>query len=491
MHKLEESKRSGTFTISSGKEVYGELTLAGAKSSLYLHDKEFFHTGIARDCITGVLHDLTKVTLINCITTSGTGSGSRGGERYHFANIFPHFVVFGDRFVNPAEKAIAEVRFVMEDATTLFYDFDAFGTVIDARPFIDQIAHANKLDREITTGAEPQILYFTGKREVFTVETALGRISATHNPGHTLPDPSGLFLRNTISVNIMFKDPVTFDEAIARTSTLLSYLGVLVGRPQNLVDLDVRVEPDAETSAPVRVYWSMPPERGPSEEGRRPHPSDVLLDPVRQRGQFTGVLSRWLDRQVEWRDARLGFWNSFAEQHRYGLDRLIGSANMFDILPSSAVPPDVPLTKELQDAKEVARKIFGLLPQSPERDSVLGALGRMGKSNLKQKIRHRAKWVIDSVGERFPDLTTVCDEAVNCRNYYVHGGEARFDYGGNFAATSFFTDTLEFVFAASDLIEAGWDVKRWITTPTTMSHPFASYRVNYSMNLLALKALLV
>jgi hypothetical protein len=43
-----------------------------------------------------------------------------------------------------------------------FYDFDAFGSVIDAKPFIDQIAHANALPREIKTGPDPQILYFTG-----------------------------------------------------------------------------------------------------------------------------------------------------------------------------------------------------------------------------------------------------------------------------------------------------------------------------------------
>ena len=491
MRQVEESNMSGAFTIAPGKELYGELTLARAKTSLYLHDREFFHLGLPQNFITGVLHDLTKVTLINCITTSGTGSGSRGEERYHFAKVFPHFAAFGDRFINPDEKTIVEVRFVMDDATTLFYDFDAFGTVIDARPLIDQVAHANKLDREIATGSEPQILYFTGKREIFTVDTVFGRISAKHNPGFSLPDPSGLFLKNTISVNIGFKDPVTFDEAIGRTSTLLAYLGVLVGRPQNLTDLDIRVEHDAETAAPFRVYWSMPPERDPSREGDSPHPADVLLEPVRQREQFTNVLSHWLDRQAEWRDARLRFWNSFAEQKHYGLDRLVGAANMFDILPSSAVPPDVQLCRELQDAKEAARKLFAPLPHSPERDSVLGVLGRVGKSNLKQKIRHRAKWIIDAIGERFPELGLVCDEAVNCRNYYVHGGEARFDYSENFAVTSFFTDTLEFVFAASDLIEAGWDVKSWIAIPTSMSHPFGRYRVNYTLALQALKGLLV
>jgi hypothetical protein len=55
---------------------------------------------------------------------------------------------------------------------------------------------------------------------------------------------------------------------------------------------------------------------------------------------------------------------------------------------------------------------------------------------------------------------------------------------------SFFTDTLEFVFAASDLIEVGWKIEPWLQKGTTMSHPFGTYCAHYRYNLQALKALL-
>jgi hypothetical protein len=59
----------------------------------------------------------------------------------------------------------------------------------------------------------------------------------------------------------------------------------------------------------------------------------------------------------------------------------------------------------------------------------------------------------------FPDSYLVLDEAVNCRNHYVHGSRAKIDDQEHFFETvPFFTDTLEFVFAASDLIEAGWNI---------------------------------
>lgn len=490
MDKVEGSKQTGRFTISPGRDIHGELTLAGRRTSLYLHDKEYFETrSVPEQYVKGVLHDLTKVSLIQCIT-AGTGSSNRGDDGYHFANVFPHFVVFGDDHIGPGDKTITEVHFVVDDATTLFYDFDAFGSVLDARPFIEQIAHANALPREIKTGPEPEILYFTGKREIFAADTVLGRVSALHRPIHSLGGPGGVRLENTIFVTIAFKGAVTFDEAVFDALTLLRYLELLVGRPQNLLKFGLQIGSDPEEPVSLGVYWSMPPAREPSHEENRPHCSDVLLDAVMHPEEFSRVPGNWLDRQRAWHDARLRFSNSFAQQHRYDIDRLIGSANMFDILPGSAVPSDVPLAAELKAAKEAARNIFVPLPQSQERDGVLNALGRMGKSSLKQKIRHRARPLMDAVGSRFPELLTVIDEAVNCRNYYVHGGEPRFDYSANVNAVRFFVDTLEFVFGASDLIEAGWNVKAWSEVPTTMSHPFAAYRVNYGVSLHNLKVLL-
>ena len=48
----------------------------------------------------------------------------------------------------------------------------------------------------------------------------------------------------------------------------------------------------------------------------------------------------------------------------------------------------------------------------------------------------------------------------------------------------------EFVFAASDLIEAGWDIRSWIMHGTTMTHPFGQYRATYPPALQQLKALI-
>jgi hypothetical protein len=61
MKELEGAKQVGTFTVSPGRSLHGELTLAGSKTSLYLRDKEFFSTDFADRCVKGLLHDLKRV----------------------------------------------------------------------------------------------------------------------------------------------------------------------------------------------------------------------------------------------------------------------------------------------------------------------------------------------------------------------------------------------------------------------------------------------
>ena len=484
------SKQAGRFIIAPGREVYGELTVAGESSSLCLHDKEPFHIyGDGSLCITGVLLDLAKVTLVDCLTP-GPGSAMRGQERSTFAEVFPHYVVVGDRHIAPTERSISQVRIVVDDAASLFYDFDAFGHVIDARPLIDQVVRANNIGREIMVGPNPKVLYFTGKDEILSTDTEIGKLSVTHRPQHNLGGPNGVWLKNTIVISVAFTEPVTFANMISHTYTLVRYFGLLIGRPQGIVNLGLSTASGQDRVSPLEVHWSLWPTHKPSRGEQGPHPSDVLIDAVRDTEAFSRVLVGWLSRRESWGDARGRFFDCFAKQLHYDVDRLVACANMFDLLPSSAVPGDVQLSEDLREVGDTCRNAFKRLAKSYERDRVLDALVRMGKSSLRHKIQHRMQIIPEAVRMRFPQLSMVIREAVNCRNHYVHGREASFEYNKDFDAVSFFTDTLEFVFAASDLVEAGWNIAAWAETHTVMFHPFARYRVGYKENLQRLEALL-
>lgn len=194
-NRLENAKRAGMFTITPDKTVYGEITYAGRRTSLYLRDSTYFDTYVIEGgCLKGTLHDLTKVTLLHCLTTTVGGNAANGTEKYYFAEVFPHFVVHGDRQITNDEKVITEVQFLVDDASTLFYDFDAFGTLIHARPLIEEIVRAKRRERdkwpgpsrEIRIGPDPAILYFTGRHEILSSDTILGKVHARHHTSRSL-----------------------------------------------------------------------------------------------------------------------------------------------------------------------------------------------------------------------------------------------------------------------------------------------------------------
>lgn len=476
----------GKFLIGSNKELWGELRVAGTNSLLYVRDDEDFQPYVPADgCVTGVLHDLVKVTLFQCINLAGLGYGTRNSETYYYTRIFPHFVLEGQRHVGTSDR-ISNITFRLEDGTNLFYDFDAFGSVIDSRPHIERVATANGLDRPIPIGPEPKIVYFAGKREIVAVDTKVGRFRAQHNPRWYLPGPRGVRIDNFISVRLDLEDPVSLDEAISRTLRLLRFLELIIGRPQNLEDLFVQVDKER-----LKVHWSHRPTRKEeSENDRSPQPADMLLMPVEDPDEFGRVMQNWINNDEERQDARGSFHLSFAKQRRYSVDRLIASANMFDLLPKSATVQDVSMTEDLRRATNDSRNLFRNLPRSYERDSVLNALGRVGKPSLKHKTGHRGQILIDALGGRLQDLRLILDAAIDCRNHYVHGTTSEIDYTNNFDLVIFFTNTLEFVFGASELVEAGWDINRFAKRGTTMTHPYGSYLVGYKRSLEDLKRLL-
>jgi hypothetical protein len=72
-------------------------------------------------------------------------------------------------------------------------------------------------------------------------------------------------------------------------------------------------------------------------------------------------------------------------------------------------------------------------------------------------------------------------------NYYMHGGDAHFDYQQHFDVFVFLTETLEFIFAASELVECGWDIRSWKASRSGITNPIGHYLINYRPLLAMLK----
>jgi hypothetical protein len=472
---------TGSFRLTSGREVFGTLCVHGEHTTISLFDDdEFNRDPESYSYIRGELHDGRFVTLIQCILKRIETRSISSDKRKHSATIFPHFVALGSSHVSPSEPCISQVHFVMRDASAVFYDFDAFSTIINPTPFIPLLKNDKAMLRQVDIGENPIIAYFTGKFDVAVVETALGEVRTHHRPIETIGGPRGVRIDNEVMVTLTPPNPLTFEEGINRLSILSRFFELVLGREQPLTHLSVSLCNSNERSLPIEIYRSMAPDpRGAVDfdESRSPGPRDVLVTTVEGTEQYSTILRNYLALDQDRHDSRGRLQRALNTGRHYTIDRLIAAANIFDILPNSVYPAKVSLSEGLATAKAKARKLFKALPDSIERSSILGAIGRIGELSLKHKIRHRVTSA--KLDKLFPQLVDVLEEAVNCRNHYVHGTQGRIDYSSNFDLVPFFTDSLEFSFAASDLIDSGWDISSWKNNLPQYSHPFGAFIINY------------
>ncbi|MEZ5649442.1 MAG: hypothetical protein R3E87_02725 [Burkholderiaceae bacterium] len=490
-HRSDPRIALGQFDLGDGRTVHGELTFDGDDTRLRLTDSSLIVLDEQKHrTIRGTLTDLTQVILLNCIAIENLGSRSRGHAHSYFASVYPHFVLEGSHQLDPDQASISAIYFDVDDAATIFYDYSAFGSAHEPERYIDQLVRQPDGVKTPRTGDEPREVYFAGRRQIVSVTFNGGTVSASHNPAWNLGGPNGISIHNRISNSITLSELSTFDHAIGLAIRLGRFLGLVAGRPQNISNVQVSTSEESPDGW-YKVYWCNPPGRkliGKSKD-RLPHPADLPLDAVEKQDEFVTVLRGWLNSDAERLRARVNFLNSFAYEHHYSVERLVGAANAFDLLPDSALPRQFPVDPAVLSARDQCRAIFKALPDSPDRNSVLGALGRVGGPSLKQKVRHRASRIAAQRPDLFPHLLAVLDLAIDCRNYYVHGTETKVDFDSNFDTVVFLTDALEFIFFASEFMDFGWNLSAFLNKGTTQSHKFSSFRIQYAYGIANLRNL--
>lgn len=480
----------GTFQLSSSASCFGELMIDGPKTLLNLSSQsELPVFGSAGD-ILGTTLDMKKITCIDCIGLSHNRSSKAGEVIHHYVEVFPHFVVIGDEHLNSESACIKRISFTVDDISSLFYDFDAFGFVIDASKVINKVLEQQSKIRYIEAGEYPEIAYFSGKFTVFETDSSIGKITVKHRPISNMGGPDGFYMKSTMYISIEADSPLNFKDALDSATCISRFLSVAAGRVQGIKDIQLEMAEGLHDDfrRPLKVYWSYVP-RGAelSDSELKPHPGDVPFDPIQRQDEFSASLRNWIDHDRGRRTARIRYLNCLEKGNSYGVDRLVAAANMFDILPAEAIPAPTALPDDLSKAKSIILDTLKKLPKSQDRDSAISAIARMGKPSLPKKVAHRVQIVTEHMGSAFPNLAFVLKIAVSCRNHFVHGGSNTFNFEAAERFVPFLTDALEFVFSASDLIDAGWDASRWSGEPYGTGHNFARFRWGYQETVSQLK----
>lgn len=483
-NKKQPNRYLGTYTLPGGQPVFGEMYLKGSSTSLKLHSDKYLARVEAACNVKGTAYTGEYLTLINCNSPSmGQTSFKDAPTRYH-ADVFPHYVAIGRSHLEPDQACISAIHFTTTDLTTLFYDFDAFGHVIDSKSIIDMVLQERGKMRPIEVGEWPQVCYFTGKDCIVEVPTAIGKVSVHHRPTFSMGGPTGVFIKNRIVVSIEPDQPATFHDSVDWMHQVACFFSMAAGRAQGIDHIHVTTtEVIDDIPQSLTIYPSFRWKASDKSDQHKPYPGDVPLDPIRHRAEFDAVLVNWISRHSCWRAARSRYLDCMRKANKYGPERLVAAANMFDILPSDAVPLAAELNGDLASTRNACVEMLRKHPHGIDRDSALSALGRLGQPSLPKKVAHRVSIVESKLTGRFPDLLFVAGVAVKCRNFFVHGSSSDIDYRKVEHLMPFLTDTLEFIFAASDFIDAGWDSQRWASDAHGWGHNFARLRSEYEMAL--------
>lgn len=477
----EKARLQCTFHLPENHEAFGELHLKGQNSRLRLSSnsrlpffKDEFH-------LNGTTLDGYKVSCIDCIATSqGSNTWVKESVSTYHARIFPHYVTVGREHLDPSTPVVRSIHFTVTDIESLFYDFDAFGHVLGAAPLMDQLLADRRAVRPVEVGEYPEIAYFTGKMTVIRVATKIGEVTVGHRPSFSNGGPGGACIKNRMMISLEPPSPTTFNSALAGVMTLARFLSVIAGREQAIKRISIATTTADEDWGPMRVHWSHAPRVSRTNTAYlTPHPGDVPLDPITRPAELSNVLQNWLAREDGWRMARARYLTGIGKGTSYDADRLVRAANMFDILPLDGGLKPSTLPEALAAARTQCLSLLKDQPPCQDRDSAISAISRMGKPSLPKKVQHHTALVVARLGSRFAEIPTAIKVAVSCRNYFVHGGSDDFDFRPFESFMPFLTDALEFIFCASDLIEAGWDAERLGKEPYGRGHNFTRFLDKY------------
>lgn len=486
----EKFTRGGVFSVTPKRKMHGTLTLDGENSSLKLWDIDNKKRPIERDhlgdrtIIEGILDNQKRVSLIDCLYHGPSTYGSAEGASHHHS-FFPHFAVVGGPRFN---GEIRGASFALDDTETLFHDQRPFGHLSLGEE------NLRKLLREagvsVEDDAHPVVNYWTGDTKILSTQTPMGRISVRHRPTETLGwGSSPPSITNKVTISVIFPKPVDMRGLQQALERLLQFFGIIIGRPQNLLEITIPGKYRSGLPDSSDVYLNMFSKRLTEYEHHHVDFRDTLIDAVGKADEFCQLMSEWLNRSETWRLARSRFMAGWRKQHDYDEDRLVGAVNMFDLLPDDAVPSTPSLTKELREAIVASQGLIKAVPKSKRRDTnILTYLGKIAKQpTLKDKIKYRATKVLtDATKNRLPEIDRVINAAVDLRHLYVHGDTPDGRRAKLIGCLPFLTDTLEFIFATSDLAESGWDFGSW-PQHRALHHPFGRYLMEYKWALADLK----
>jgi ApeA N-terminal domain 1 len=443
----------GEFKIQN-RRFPGLVTLKGGESKLELYSDKPIH--VARHkmrTISGVARTGEKITICDAIGGEIGGTQTYYETTRHFISFFPHFVAIGPRHLDMDKTVISDITFTTDGAISLFYDHGAFSTgqVRNIRKLMP--AWTKKDRREVKQGV---VFYYADRGPIFSVKTKDVEFEAFNGVSYRSPSPRGINLTNEVRIRLAFNRPLKLEEAIKAIFEFRGFCEILSQSKHCIHNIVVTHRNAHERESPIRIY----PSHEETDSGTETDFRDNLVSGGLDKNEFEKVLAGWLHQQKSHRDARLRVVLGIREGRSYTVDRLVGAANAFDLLPDSTFKKPVLPKMVLETLSKLSVEANKLT--QPYRNQVLGNLHRFKGLTLRQKIEGRYRSLPLSLRKRLPEMPLLIDHCVRTRNYFVHGAKPKLSVDATRDLMFLFTDTLEFIFVMAELTDCGWSFDRWI-----------------------------
>lgn len=472
-------KMSGTFTI-GGEHIQGELILDGEDTKLNLISRNKIPYNLEPHSIFGETLDHKKISLYECVGYATWAEGTYPNPVYR-REVFPHYTAIGSQHIDWNEETFRSISFKTTDLGLIFSERGTFGsTWIEPKKLRELLDEKNDTDHK-DVGDTPLIFYYSGSRSLKPTSLNMGDLSTTLVFNANTDDATGIRCDADRVATLTCNKPKSIDQLLTDADSILDFLAVIAGRPQVITDIIVSAAVDNTLTTQtdkVYVYWHLAPAK---TSATKPNRRYVPLTPDMDEDEFHRVFVNWTNKHHEWSVARKRILRWQASCHHYDENRLIAAVNAFDILPDKIYPKVGTLSKEAEAKKADCKEIIKKLPHGNERSQILNTLKFWG-SQLRDKILERSNIIKIQLNAHLPQLDELLIIGLKARNFYVHGT----DYGHQHYEdlTIFLTNTMEFVFLASDLVECGWNLAKWADGEPSSGHPMASYLYSYKSDII-------
>jgi hypothetical protein len=487
------------------KQVDALVTIFNGSLEVSLTSDDYFGLDFGdQNIVSGITTDLKYICLMNIVVKQGLGAHtSFVGNRSSWSSVLTaQFLAISDCPFVPSASSILGVDILNEQISQICHNPDTLTTIIESQAAIEKLAAAGLVDLENDkTGWKSEVQVRLDKGNSF--EAAIENGSVVGSPVH--PNLSFSTARRLIDnrylVGIEFSEPTDFYDALSKCTALVrlcefSYgIEILLERLQLTLPDVMRIIHREEHEYPnyVEVYFfdlgfgtrrtSMDAWRF----GRLGDWRDALVAPARNKLEFEAVVANWFATELERSQARARLLDGYRNGSSFPSDRLIGACAAFELLPDVSKP-----VQNLPDnVKELAEGLKQMVENADVdtdwKNRFKQQLGLVKGTRTKDIIQHRLNQIRLSDPDFLPDCELVLIHAVKLRNRLIHGSSTKLAEAENNQFQPFFTSVLEVIFVFSELMDCGYDLKKWRQPMFPQGNPLAVTIWDFDLQIKSLK----